>query len=239
MIAALIVAAGRGTRMGGATPKQYRLLAGVPILRHTLGAFLDHPAIGLVQVVINEADRAFYEEAVSGLSLPSPVKGGATRQESVCRGLESLIELAPEKVLIHDAVRPFVDPQTISRVIERLHELPAAIAAVPVTDTLKRGSGGVITGTLDREGLWRAQTPQGFRFAAILAAHRDGLSLASARGEATDDATLAEEAGLAVGLVTASEENFKITTEADLERAERWLRTCSTEFFGFVARGGG
>jgi len=132
--------------------------------------------------------------------------------------------LAPERVLIHDAARPFIDQTTIGRVITALDDVPAAIAAVPLSDTLKRGSDGRVLGTLERSGLWRAQTPQGFRFAAILGAHR------AAAGEAlTDDAAVAERAGLAVKLVPASEENFKVTTEEDFRRAERLFASVSEQ----------
>ncbi|MEE8622283.1 MAG: bifunctional 2-C-methyl-D-erythritol 4-phosphate cytidylyltransferase/2-C-methyl-D-erythritol 2,4-cyclodiphosphate synthase [Alphaproteobacteria bacterium] len=220
--AALIVAAGRGTRFGFAVPKQYLPLAGVPVLRHAASAFAGHPEVGPVRVVIHEEDRELYRTAVEGLELLAPVTGGKTRQESVRLGLESLSALTPASVLIHDAVRPLVDAGTISRVIEALEETPGAIAAVPVSDSLKRGAAGRIAGTVDRQGLWRAQTPQGFRFAEILAAHRsaagfeDGLEL-------TDDAAIAERAGLAVTLVPGSERNFKLTTKEDLERAEMLL----------------
>ena len=132
-------------------------------------------------------------------------------------GLEALAaDGAPELVLIHDAARPLIDDSTIAAVIESLRDKPGAIAAVPVADTLKRGNGGTICATVDREGLWRAQTPQGFRFPAILEAHRSaaGLSL-------TDDAAVAERAGLAIALVPSKEDNFKVTTPDDLTRATR------------------
>lgn len=221
MIVALIVGAGRGHRLGGPVPKQYRLLAGSPVLRHTLLAFLRHPAVGVVQAVIHADDRALYEAAADGLDLPPPVMGGATRQESVRRGLEALSERNPTGVLIHDAVRPFVAPATIDTVIAALDDVPAAIAALPLADTLKRAQSGLVTATIDRANLWRAQTPQGFRFDAILAAHRQA---ADAGTEFTDDAQVAERAGLAVRVVPGSEDNVKITTEHDLARAERLLR---------------
>jgi 2-C-methyl-D-erythritol 4-phosphate cytidylyltransferase/2-C-methyl-D-erythritol 2,4-cyclodiphosphate synthase len=126
--------------------------------------------------------------------------------------------MAPDLVLVHDAARPFVDPAIVSRVLKALETSPAAIAALPVNDTLKRASGGLITGTMEREGLWRAQTPQGFRYPEILVAHR---SLAGA--SLTDDAAVAEQAGLSVGIVMGSEENLKVTTEDDLRRAEHLL----------------
>jgi 2-C-methyl-D-erythritol 4-phosphate cytidylyltransferase/2-C-methyl-D-erythritol 2,4-cyclodiphosphate synthase len=211
---ALIVAAGRGTRAGGALPKQYRALGGRPVLRWSLERFGSHPRIGAVRAVIHPDDRALYDEAAAGLDLLPPVHGGATRQESVRLGLESLETLRPKTVLIHDAARPFIDADTIARTIDALAESPGAIVAVPVADTIKRGESGRVAGTVDRTGLWRAQTPQGFRFADILAAHR-----AAAGADLSDDAAVAERAGLAVALVQGSEMNTKLTSEDDLRRA--------------------
>lgn len=218
---ALVVAAGRGHRFGGEIPKQYLKLGGVAVLRHCLQAFLGHPRVGEAVVVIHPDDRALYDEAVSGLRLFPPVHGGARRQDSVRLGLESLEARMPAQVLIHDAARPFIDAATIERTIDALEASPGAIAAVPLADTVKRAAagGGAIAGTVDRTGLWRAQTPQGFRYRAILDAHR-----AAAEGpEMTDDAAVAEKAGLAVALVRGSEDNFKVTTMDDLDRAERML----------------
>jgi len=214
---ALVVAAGRGHRAGGEIPKQYMPLAGQPLLRRTVAAFAGHGEIDAVRVVIHPDDRALYDEAVAGQTLLEPVAGGAERQDSVRHGLESLAEHEPDNVLIHDAARPFVSADLISRTLAALDHGPGAIAAVPVSDTLKRGD-GLITGTVPRDGLWRAQTPQAFHYDAILAAHRDaaGLSL-------TDDAAVAERAGLAVALVPGGEDNFKVTTPEDLERAQRVL----------------
>ncbi len=217
---ALIVAAGSGQRFGAEIPKQYLDLVGKPVLRRTVEAFLRHPRVKAVRVVINPAFRDLYDAAVAGLGLPEPVAGGASRQDSVRNGLEALADSAPDHVLIHDAARPLIDDATIDAVIAALDHHPAALAAVPVADTLKRGkgglNGGLVTGTVDRSGLWRAQTPQGFRFPEILAAHRSAAGL-----ELTDDAAVAERAGLPVALVPAREENFKVTTPDDLARAAR------------------
>ncbi|HEX4112000.1 MAG TPA: bifunctional 2-C-methyl-D-erythritol 4-phosphate cytidylyltransferase/2-C-methyl-D-erythritol 2,4-cyclodiphosphate synthase [Stellaceae bacterium] len=213
---ALVVAAGRGTRFGGTLPKQYRTLAGTPVLRHSLETLRRHPAIGAVRVVFNPDDRSLYERATAGIDLLPPVAGGNARQESVRLGLESLTTLEPDAVLIHDAARPFLDHPTIDRVMSALDEAPGAIPALPVRDTMKRGQNGRIAETLDRTHLWRAQTPQGFRYAAILAAHRQAIGL-----DLPDDAAVAERAGLAVKLVAGSEANFKVTTEDDLREAER------------------
>ncbi|HUN52900.1 MAG TPA: bifunctional 2-C-methyl-D-erythritol 4-phosphate cytidylyltransferase/2-C-methyl-D-erythritol 2,4-cyclodiphosphate synthase [Candidatus Sulfotelmatobacter sp.] len=216
--AALILAAGRGTRLGGDIPKQYLDLAGQPVLRHSIIAFARHKAVDFVRVVIHEDDRRAYERAAAGLGLLAPVQGGSDRQESVRLGLESLAELAPERVLIHDGARPLVDAATISRSLDALAAVPGAIAAVPLADTLKRDAAGLAQGGIERTGLWRAQTPQAFDFAKILAAHR-----AAAGAGLTDDAAVAERAGLAVRLVPGSEDNIKVTTRDDLLRAERLL----------------
>lgn len=215
---ALIVAAGRGSRFGAAAPKQYVELAGRPVLRHSLETFLKHPRIDAVRVVIHADDRAMYDAAASGLSPLEPVTGGATRQESVRRGLESLRDKAPGIVLIHDAARPLVDSALIDRMLAALAGSPGAIPVLPVADTVKRASNGIVQETLDRQTLWRAQTPQAFRYGNIMAAHN-----AAAGRELTDDAAVAEAAGLAVALVPGQEENFKVTTEADLIRARQLL----------------
>jgi len=215
---ALIVAAGRGQRFGAASPKQYVELAGKPVLRHSLETLARHPGIGAVRVVIHGDDRASYDSASAGLSLMTPVTGGATRQESVRRGLESLKDIKPSAVLIHDAARPLVDATLVDRVLAALETSPGAIPALPVADTVKRAADGRVVETLDRRTLWRAQTPQAFRYVDIMAAH-----LAAAGRELTDDAAVAEAAGLAVALVEGAEENFKVTTEADLQRAQRLL----------------
>ncbi|HLO75594.1 MAG TPA: 2-C-methyl-D-erythritol 4-phosphate cytidylyltransferase, partial [Magnetospirillum sp.] len=215
-VVALVVAAGRGRRFGGDVPKQYQDLAGRPVLRHTLAALAVNPQIDAVRAVIHPDDADLYREAAAGLDLLDPIAGGATRQDSVRLGLESLLPLGVEVVLIHDGARPFVDAGTITRVIAALDNHPGAIPAVAVADTLKRGVNGMVGATVERAGLWRAQTPQAFRFSHILSAH-----LAVAGHELTDDAAVAEHAGLGVALVQGAEENFKITTAADLDRARR------------------
>ena len=220
---ALVVAAGRGERFGGEIPKQYMRLGGEPLLRRTLKAFLDHPAVDAVCPVIHPGDRELFDISAAGLELLEPVAGGATRQESVLLGLESLAGVSPYAVLIHDAARPLVDEGLISRALSALDDVPAAVPAIPVSDTLKRADAGtaplrLVAGTVDRAGLWRAQTPQAFRFTDILAAHRR-----LADENLTDDAAVAERAGLAVALVAGSENNLKVTTVDDLDRARRLL----------------
>lgn len=212
---ALVVAAGRGTRLGGERPKQYMTLAGQALLRHSVARLAAHPRIDGLRVVFHPADRDLYESATAGLELLPPVPGGAARQDSARLGLESLEALAPRRVLIHDAARPFIDQATVDRVLDALDQAPGAIPALPVVDTVKRGEHGLVTGTLDRSKLWRVQTPQGFNYRAILAAHR-----AVAGMELTDDAAVAEHAGLAVRLVEGAEANFKVTTPEDFARAE-------------------
>lgn len=229
---ALVVAAGRGHRFGDALPKQYQRLGGVRLLRHGLTRLLAHPGIGAVRCVIHPDDRALHDEAAAGLAVLEPCDGGRERQDSVRLGLDSLAALPggpPRRVLIHDGARPFPTAALLDRLLAALEDGDGAIPALPVTDTLKRaragGAGGPLCGeTVARDGLWRAQTPQAFRFAPIRAAH---LAL---RGEAlTDDAALAERAGLAVALVEGEEENFKVTTRQDLERAERLLASSGGE----------
>lgn len=218
---ALIVAAGRGTRFGGECPKQYLPLAGRPLLGYSLAAFAGHPEVTAVRAVIHPDDRESYDEAARGLDLLEPVPGGASRQESARLGLESLEAQAPDKVLIHDGARPFVANALISRVVSILEQSPGALPALPVTDTLKRGVDGLVGDTVPREGLWRAQTPQGFRYRPILEAHR--AVAASGAADYTDDAAIAEQAGLAVQLVEGAADNLKVTTPEDLEQAARQL----------------
>ncbi|MBL8691326.1 MAG: bifunctional 2-C-methyl-D-erythritol 4-phosphate cytidylyltransferase/2-C-methyl-D-erythritol 2,4-cyclodiphosphate synthase [Rhodospirillaceae bacterium] len=208
--------AGRGLRLGGDEPKQYRMLGSTSVLARSLALFATHPRVTRVQAVIGEDDRDAYARATAALDLPMPTIGGATRQESVRNGLEHLAGDPPDFVLIHDAARPMTPPSVIDRVIEALAAHPAAVPALPVADTLKRGADGRVVATVPRAGLFRAQTPQGFRFAEILAAHRR-----FAGSEMTDDAAVAEAAGLPVALVAGDEAAFKITTGDDLDRARR------------------
>jgi len=179
-----------------------------------------------VQIVIGAEDTDLCTNALAGLDIPRPVTGGASRQESGRRGLEALEDSKPDHVLIHDAARPFVDHATIDRVIKALDAAPAVLPAVPVADTLKRSAGTppIVSATVDRQDVWRAQTPQGFRFAEILSAHRT-----AAGQEMTDDTAIAEQAGLAVLLVPGNEDNFKITTQDDLQRAERMTKAMTGE----------
>lgn len=224
-IAAVVVAAGRGTRaLGtGSIPKQYVPLGGIPVLRRTLDSLAEHPRLSAVQVVVHPADTSLYDAAISGFGGPllPAVPGGDTRQSSVLAGLRALEPFHPDVVLIHDAARPFVDRPLIDRVLAALDHHDGAIPALRIADTLKRaGADGCIAATVAREGLWRAQTPQGFHFDAISAAHRKAASDAR---DLTDDAAVAERHGLSIALVEGSERNRKLTTAEDLMVAEREL----------------
>ncbi len=215
---ALIVAAGRGERVGSDLPKQYADVAGRPLLAWTLGAFHQHPAIDGVRIVIDPDRRSHYDDAIKGFDLAPPIHGGDSRQASVAAGLEALVDDAPDNVLIHDAARPFVPGDLIQRVVDRLASDQAVLPGLAVSDTLKRCEGGLVVTTEPRDGLWAAQTPQGFHFDAILQAHRQ------AQGKAlTDDAAVAEAAGMTVRMVEGAVENAKITTPSDLERARAAL----------------
>lgn len=223
--AALIVAAGRGTRTGAAIPKQYVHLGGEAVLSRTLRVFLEHDTIDLVVVVIAPPDQPFYDDIAAALGSPKlypPVAGGATRQASVRHGLESLAQASVDRVLIHDGARPFVPPALVTACLDALQGACGAIAALPLSDTVKAAdASGRIARTLDRQGLWRAQTPQAFRFADILAAHR--RANAAGLEDFTDDAAVAEWAGLSVTLVAGSEANKKITTAEDIAMAQAQL----------------
>ena len=219
-IVALITACGRGNRFSNSEgiPKQYLQLAGVPLLRHSILAFLNHPKIDDVICVIHPEDIDLYEEAAAGLDLLNPVFGGDTRQASIRQGLKTLREYNPAKVLIHDGVRPFVSKRVINGILEKLETHPAVIPAVAVEDTLKKYSDGKIEWTLERENLWRAQTPQGFIYEDILNSHIAFKDL-----NFTDDSALNEYAGIPVAIVPGSQNNFKITTVEDYERAKRMI----------------
>ena len=213
--AAIIVAAGRGQRVGGEIPKQYLSVGGVPILRHTVNVFMENPAIDYIQVIIHPDDRNLYDEAIGELDLPEPINGGDTRQKSVLNGLEAVSENMPEYVYIHDAARPFLDQITLNNLIEEVENSGAVIPALKVTDTIKYMTNDKIDSTLDRNLLYRAQTPQAFRYKAIYMAHRRFENI-----DLTDDSAIAEKAGLRVRIIDGSENNFKITTKNDMERAE-------------------
>jgi 2-C-methyl-D-erythritol 4-phosphate cytidylyltransferase/2-C-methyl-D-erythritol 2,4-cyclodiphosphate synthase len=210
-IAAILVAAGTGSRFGGATPKQLLLLHGKPVLRHAAEALLEH--IDILQPV---GDAALLGPALAGIRHLPIVPGGAERQDSVRAGLEALQAHAPDILLVHDAARPIIPPGTVEAVLAALNSHPGAIPALAVSDTLKRGAQNLITETVPRANLFRAQTPQGFHYPVLLRLH-----LAASRAGATDDAALLEAAGLEVALVPGAEQNIKLTVPADFARLEQ------------------
>jgi 2-C-methyl-D-erythritol 4-phosphate cytidylyltransferase/2-C-methyl-D-erythritol 2,4-cyclodiphosphate synthase len=225
-VAAVIVAAGSGIRAGGAedTPKQYRRLVDRTLLAHTLSVFLDHPAIERVVTVVHADHGPLWRAALAEVGpcprLAPPVVGGASRQASVLAGLEALSRDPPDLVLVHDAARPFVTAPILDRAIATLETSDGALVAVPVVDTIKEADAdGLVLATRPRDGLHAAQTPQGFRFGRILEAHR--RARAEGRVDFTDDAAVAEWAGLEVRVVVGDPGNTKVTTAADIERAER------------------
>jgi 2-C-methyl-D-erythritol 4-phosphate cytidylyltransferase/2-C-methyl-D-erythritol 2,4-cyclodiphosphate synthase len=241
-VTALIVAAGRGLRASGSNkmiPKQYLPIAGVPMLTRTISAFADHPAVDDIIVVIHPDDTGLYESAAMHFAarLRPPVPGGPHRQDSVRFGLEALAANPPDRVLIHDAARPFVDADLVGRVIGSLDTHVGALPCLPVTDTLTRASAGRVTGTLPREELWRAQTPQGFHFDVILAAHRAAAKEAAA--PFTDDAGIAEWYGLDVALVEGSETNRKLTSAQDIASADEMLQLRAQRAHGTLRIGSG
>lgn len=222
-VAAVVVAGGSGLRAGGEKPKQYQLIGGRPVIWWTLKAFLGHPGVAHVQPVIGEGHEEMFAESVAGLDLPPPVTGGSTRQDSCRIGVESVSRHAPDKVLIHDAARPFVSLDLISHVIAWLDQFPAVIPGMPVAETLKLAPGGIVSRTVDRAGMWTAQTPQGFHFKTILAAHRKAQAEATAN--LTDDASVAEHAGISIAMIPGRIENRKLTTAEDIVLANRELNT--------------
>jgi len=226
--AVIIVAAGRGSRMAASfdtTPKQYRLLAGKVILTRTLQAFIEHPQISHIVVCIHVDDEALYGNvAPDHDKLLPPIHGGATRQLSVFIGLQALAKINPDTVLIHDAARPFVDGETITNVLQGLTSSKACLPCLPLVDTIKKSDGkGKIIDTISRDNLFAAQTPQGFKFETIHAAH-EKARLANHQ-DFTDDSALAEWADIAVHLVEGSPANTKITTNSDLIEAEKRMST--------------
>lgn len=220
--AAIIVAAGRGLRAGTGGPKQYRSIGGKTVLSRAMEPFCTHPDVFAVQPVRNPDDADIFDQAVCHLKYQSPVNGGATRQASVRAGLEALASEAPDIVLIHDAARAFVTDKVISRAIDAALITGAAIPVVPVTDTIKVvDATGAIQATPDRANLRIAQTPQAFRFDAILEAHRRAAR--EGRDDFTDDAAIAEWAGLTVATFEGDAANMKLTTPEDFAREEARL----------------
>ncbi len=220
-VAAVIVAGGVGLRAGGGKPKQYQLIGGKPVIWWTLKTFLEHPLVTHVQAVVGEGHNDLFKSATAGLKLEPFVFGGASRQESCRLGLQACAQFSPSKVLIHDAARPFVTPLMITNVITELDYAMAVIPGLPVADTMKYAPGGVINKTVDRSAMWFVQTPQGFLFDKILSAHRSAA--AEAVSGLTDDASVAEYAGLSVRIIAGDQDNKKLTTSEDIDIANAAL----------------
>ena len=220
IVAAVIVAAGRGQRVGGDIPKQYRTIAGRPVIRPTLEAFASHAQIDVIQPVIHPADQDLFRGASSGLDkLRDPVAGGATRQISVRAGVQALAAHAPDLVLIHDAARPFLSADLIGRAISAGRQFGAAVPGVAIADTVKKiDDAAIVSETLDRSHLRTVQTPQAFGYPLIAEAHR--RAEAEGRDDFTDDAALAEWAGHRVHVFAGEAGNVKLTTNEDFTRAE-------------------
>jgi 2-C-methyl-D-erythritol 4-phosphate cytidylyltransferase/2-C-methyl-D-erythritol 2,4-cyclodiphosphate synthase len=218
-VAAVVVAAGRGLRAGGDLPKQYRSILGEPVIRPSLATLARHASVSAVQPVIHPDDAELYGRAIDGLDILPPVHGGASRQASVCAGLEALVPHGPDVVLVHDAARPFASAALVARAIAAAQTSGAAVPVIAVADTVKTvDTAGCVTGTLDRAHLRLVQTPQAFGFVALLDAHR--LAKAADRDDFTDDAALAEWAGLTVTTFEGEAGNVKLTTNDDFTRAE-------------------
>lgn len=218
-VAAVIVAAGQGLRAGGDVPKQFREIGGIALLRRTLTTFTDNTDVTDVQLVIRPDDRTLVQSLTSDLSILPPVFGGKTRQASVHAGLDALARRAPDIVLVHDAARPFASETLISRAIKAAVKTGAAIPVLPVTDTVKRvNSWNAVEATIDRTSLRLVQTPQAFTFPELLDAHR--RAVAQGRDDFTDDAALAEWAGLTVSVFAGEPDNIKLTTPQDFAHAE-------------------
>jgi 2-C-methyl-D-erythritol 4-phosphate cytidylyltransferase/2-C-methyl-D-erythritol 2,4-cyclodiphosphate synthase len=220
-IGAVIVAAGTGSRAGGEKPKQYQVIGGRPVVWWALKSFCDHPSIAHIQPVIGAGQDDLFASATQGLTIDPPVIGGETRQESCRRGLEAIARHQVTHILIHDAARPFVSADLISRVIAGLQQHQSAIPGLAIADTVKKAPFGTIERTIDRTGLWTVQTPQGFAFEAIRAAHEKAIE--TGQSSLTDDAAVAELAGLEVAIIPGDAENRKMTTAADLAEADRTL----------------
>ena len=216
----LILSGGSGTRFDSKIPKQYFKLGEKTIIRHAIDAFLEHPGIDKIRVVRRPQDEHLYEESVTGISILEPADGGKTRQDSVRLGLESLEDIKPKWVLIHDAARPFPNKSLISRTLSGLNKNPAVVPVLPLLDTIKEleDDRKTIKKTLDRNKLCRTQTPQAFDYKTILNAHRRTV-----QEEMTDDAAVVEKAGVPVTVVDGHKENIKITTQEDIQQAIKML----------------
>jgi 2-C-methyl-D-erythritol 4-phosphate cytidylyltransferase / 2-C-methyl-D-erythritol 2,4-cyclodiphosphate synthase len=220
-VAVVIVAGGAGFRAGGELPKQYQLIGGRPVIWWTLKAFVDHPGVSHVQTVIGAGHGSLFAEAIAGLKVAPPVVGGDTRQDSCRIGIAACTGAGLQKVLIHDAARPFVSADLISHVIAELDRSEGVVPGLPVADTMKFAPGGLVERTVDRQGLWGVQTPQGFDLKAILVAHEKAYD--QDLGGLTDDAAVAEKFGIKVRVIAGRVENRKLTTAEDIREADQFL----------------
>ena len=220
-VAVVIVAGGAGFRAGGELPKQYQLIGGRPVIWWTLKAFTDHPGVSHIQTVIGANHGHLFAEAIAGLEIAPPVIGGDTRQDSCRIGIAACKNSGTQKILIHDAARPFVSADLISHIIAELDRSEGVIPGLPVADTMKFAPGGLVERTVDRQGLWSVQTPQGFDFRAIMAAHEKAYDQ-DLRG-LTDDAAVAEKFGIKVRVIAGRAENRKLTTAEDIRKADQFM----------------
>jgi 2-C-methyl-D-erythritol 4-phosphate cytidylyltransferase len=223
---AIIPAAGSGSRFGGQIPKQFVEVAGSPIIIHTLRRFDECGDIGAIVVALRSEEIEGFRHSLPAYGLQKPIRlvaGGAERSDSILNALEAVADLKPEIVAVHDAVRPFVTPAQISSVIARAAEIGAAILAAPATDTIKEVADGLIERTIDRRRIYRAQTPQAFRYELLRRANAEARAANLPSAMATDDAFLVERLGLPVAVVEGSVGNIKITTPEDLILAEKLL----------------
>jgi 2-C-methyl-D-erythritol 4-phosphate cytidylyltransferase len=221
---AIIPAAGSGSRLGGQTPKQFLDIGGAPILAHTMQRFIVCDDIGAIAVALPSDRLDEFRARSRGIKALKPVyyvNGGAERSDSILKALEAVAELNPEIVAVHDAVRPFVTSTQISAVIARAKEVGAAILALPATDTIKEVEDGLIQRTLDRRRIWRAQTPQAFRYDLLMRANKEARTAGLPSALTTDDSLLVERIGVPVAVVEGSPNNIKITTPEDLILAEK------------------
>jgi 2-C-methyl-D-erythritol 4-phosphate cytidylyltransferase len=223
---AIIPAAGSGSRFGGQIPKQFIEIAGAPIIVHTLRKFDECEEIGAIIVALRREEIEGFDRALGAYEIRKTVRlvaGGAERGDSIFNALEAAKEFQPEIVAVHDAVRPFITPERISAVIARARETGAAILAMPATDTIKEVEGGLIQRTLDRGRIWRAQTPQAFRYDLLMRANENARAANLSAAMATDDSFLVERLGAPVAVVEGMANNIKITTTEDLILAEKLL----------------
>ncbi len=228
---AIIPAAGSGTRVGGQIPKQFLEIAGAPILAHTMQRFIECDDIGALAVAL-PADRLDeFRNRHWAANVRKPVfyvSGGAERSDSILNALHAVAHLNPEIVAVHDAVRPFVSSAQISAVIAKAQEVGAAILALPATDTIKEVENGLIQRTIDRRRVWRAQTPQAFRYDLLIRANLEARAANMPSALTTDDALLVERLGVPVAVVEGSPNNIKITTPEDLVLAEKLFERMNT-----------